>query len=148
MSADRPPGTRISSGSTFEEMAGYARAVVLPDPGGDWVMVSGTTGFDYGAGTISDDVAEQTHQVFANVDWALKEAGSSLAQMIRIRVFVADQRDFQTVAPIVGQYCRAARPANTSVIAPLVDPRMKVEVEVTARKPSVRRRQPRDEGRG
>ena len=150
MSAEKPRGTRISSGSAFEELAGYSRAVVLPDPGGDWVMVSGTTGFDYAAGTISDDVVEQTHQVFRNVEWALKEAGSSFAQMIRIRVYVAEQADFEKVAPVVGQYCRDARPANTSVIAPLVDPRMKVEIEVTARKAPQRkaRRRPREEGMG
>ncbi len=150
MSADKARGTRISSGSAFEELAGYSRAVVLPDPGGDWVMVSGTTGFDYAAGTISDDVVEQTHQVFANIDWALKEAGSSFAELIRIRVYVAEQADFVKVAPVVGDYCRDARPANTSVIAPLVDPRMKVEIEVTARKAPVRkaRRRHREEGMG
>jgi len=150
MSAEKPRGTRISSGSAFEDLAGYSRAVVLPDPGGDWVMVSGTTGFDYAAGTISDDVVEQTHQVFRNIEWALGEAGSSFAELIRIRVYVAEQADFEKVAPVVGQYCRDAQPANTSVIAPLVDPRMKVEIEVTARKAPYRkaRRRPRERGMG
>ncbi|MEE8532950.1 MAG: RidA family protein [Alphaproteobacteria bacterium] len=122
----------ISSGSEFEELAGYSRAVV----DGAWVFVSGTTGFDYAAGTISDDVVEQTEQTFRNIEIALTEAGASLADIVRIRVFVVDRADFEKIVPIIGRHCRAARPANTTVIAPLVDPRMKVEIEVTARKPA------------
>ncbi|MFQ5784098.1 MAG: RidA family protein [Alphaproteobacteria bacterium] len=121
---------RISSGSSFEELAGYARAVV----DGDWVFVSGTTGFDYAAGTISDDPVEQTERAFRNIETALVEAGASMNDLVRVRIFVADQKDFATIAPIVGRHCRAARPANTTVIAPLVDPRMKVEIEATAHK--------------
>ena len=121
----------ISSGSEFEELAGYSRAVV----DGAWVFVSGTTGFDYAAGTISDDVVEQTEQTFRNIEIALTEAGASLADIVRIRIFVVDRADFEKIVPIIGRHCRAARPANTTVIAPLVDPRMKVEIEVTARKP-------------
>ena len=124
--------TRISSGSSFEELAGYSRAVV----DGDWVFVSGTTGFDYAAGTISEDVAEQTEQTFRNIGAALTEAGSGFGDLVRIRVWVAEQADFETVAPIVGKYCREARPANTTVVSPLTDPRMKVEIEVTAKKQS------------
>jgi enamine deaminase RidA (YjgF/YER057c/UK114 family) len=123
---------RISSGSSFEELAGYSRAVV----DGPWVLVSGTTGFDYAAGTISDDVAEQAAQCFRNVERALKEAGASLADMVRVRVYLADRADFDIVAPIVGHHCREARPANTTVVAGLVDARMKVEIEVTALKGS------------
>ena len=121
----------ISSGSEFEELAGYSRAVV----DGAWVFVSGTTGFDYAAGTISDDVVEQTEQTFRNIEIALTEAGASLADIVRIRIFVVDRADFEKIVPIIGRHCRAARPANTTVIAPLVDPRMKVEIEVTARMP-------------
>ena len=121
----------ISSGSEFEELAGYSRAVV----DGAWVFVSGTTGFDYAAGTISDDVVEQTEQTFRNIEAALTEAGASLADIVRIRIFVVDRADFEKIVPIIGRHCRAARPANTTVIAPLVDPRMKVEIEVTARMP-------------
>lgn len=120
---------RHSSGSTFEELAGYSRAV----RDGEWVFVSGTTGFDYDAGTISDDVAEQTEQCFKNIQSALAHCGSGMGDVVRIRIFVAAQADFETVAPIVGKWCADARPANTTVIAPLVDPRMKVEIEVTAR---------------
>ncbi len=120
----------ISSGSSFEELAGYSRAVV----DGEWVFVSGCTGFDYAAGTIPDDVVEQTHQTFRNIEWALAEAGASLADVVRVRLFLDSRDDFPKVAPVLGAYFRDVRPANTSVIAPLVDARMKVEIEVTARK--------------
>ena len=128
------PGQRVSSGSTFEELASYSRAVVLPDPGGDWVLVSGTTGFDYAAMTISSDVEAQTHQVFRNVAQALERAGSSLNEVVRIRVYLAAAEDFAKVAPIVGQYMHAAMPANTTVVAQLIEERLRIEVEVTARK--------------
>lgn len=127
-------GTRISSGSSFEALAGYSRAVVLADPGGDWVLVSGTTGFDYQTMRISPDVEEQTRQCFANIRSALEKAGASLADVVRIRVFLADQSDFAKAAPIIGQHTGEARPANTTVVTPLVDERMKIEIEVTARK--------------
>jgi enamine deaminase RidA (YjgF/YER057c/UK114 family) len=123
-------GTRISSGSKFEELAGYSRAVV----DGDMVYVSGTTGFDYATGTISEDPAEQAEQCFRNIAAALARAGCTLADMLRIRVLLADPRDFEAVVGIIGRHCRAARPANTTFVAPLVDPRMKIEIEVTARR--------------
>ncbi len=147
-------GGRIFSGSTFEELAGYARAVVLPDPGGDWIMVSGTTGFDYAAGTISDDPVEQTHQTFRNIEKALDEAGSSFVEATRIRVYVAEQSDFEAIAPVIGSYMRDASPANTTVVSSLVDPRMKIEIEITTRKPPARPPKVKpvrrfvDEGRG
>lgn len=127
-------GYRVSSGSSFEELASYSRAVVLPDAGGDWVMVSGTTGYDYAAMTIPSDVVAQTHQVFRNIAQALKKAGSSLNEVVRIRVYLAAAKDFAAVAPIIGQYMHAAMPANTTVVTPLIDERMRIEVEVTARK--------------
>ncbi len=116
----------ISSGSKFEKLAGYSRAVV----DGDWVFVSGSTGMDYAAGTISDDVAEQTHQTFRNINAALAEAGAALADVVRVRVFVAERGDFEIVAPILGEYFGDIRPANTTAIAPLVDARMKVEPRI------------------
>ena len=121
---------RISSGSSFEDLAGYSRAVV----DGDWVFVSGTTGFDYRSGTISEDVALQTEQCFRNIQSALEQAGSSMADLVRIRVYLVDAADFAAVAPIVGRWCREARPANTTIVSALVDPRMKIEIEVTAKK--------------
>lgn len=121
---------RIFSGSSFEERVGYARAVV----DGDWVFVSGTTGFDYRAGTIDDDPVAQTHQCFANIEAALGQAGAGLDDMVRIRIFVTESAVFEAVADVIGRYCRTARPANTTVIAGLIDPRMKIEIEVTARR--------------
>jgi enamine deaminase RidA (YjgF/YER057c/UK114 family) len=121
---------RISSGSSFEELAGYSRAIV----DGDWVFVSGTTGFDYKAGTISADVVEQTHQCFRNIEWALVQAKAKLKDMVRIQIHLTDAADFTKIAPVIGQYCREARPANTTVVSQLIDPRMKIEIEVTARR--------------
>ena len=120
----------ISTGSSFEELAGYSRAVV----DGAWVWVSGCTGFDYATGAIADDVVEQTHQTFRNVEAALAEAGAGLGDVVRVRVFLAARDDFELVAPILAHYLRDVRPANTTVIAALIDERMKVEIEVTARK--------------
>ncbi len=127
-------GKRISSGSKFEEVAGYSRVAVVPDAGGDWVFVSGTTGFDYALMTIDKTVEAQAHRVFRNISDALGRAGSHLNDVVRIRVFLANAHDFDKVAPIIGQYMHAALPANTTVVAPLVDERMLIEVEVTARK--------------
>jgi enamine deaminase RidA (YjgF/YER057c/UK114 family) len=121
---------RISSGSTFEDLAGYSRAVV----DGDWAFVSGTTGYDYGAGTISDDVAEQTRQCFRNIEGALQQAGFSMVEVVRARYILTDAADFETVAPIFGEYLGEARPAATAIVCGLVDPAMKIEIEVTARK--------------
>ena len=125
--------TRISSGSSFEALAGYSRAIV----DGDWIMVSGTTGYDYGTMSIARDVASQTHQCFANIAHALAQAGASLADVVRIRIYLVDAADFPVVAPIVGTYMSEARPATTTVIAGLVDPAMRIEIEVTARRTSV-----------
>lgn len=120
----------ISSGSSFEALAGYSRAVV----DGEWVFVSGTTGFDYKAGTIAADVVAQTEQTFRNIEAALGEAGARLADVVRARIFLADRGDFDAVTPVVGRYFAAIRPANTTVISQLVDPRMKIEIEITARR--------------
>ncbi len=119
----------ISSGSTFETLAGYSRAVVV----GDDVFVSGTTGFDYAAMTITDDVVAQTHQCFANIEAALREAGATLDDVVRVHYLLVDAADFERVAPIFGTYFATARPAATATIVGLVDPRMKIEIEVTAR---------------
>jgi enamine deaminase RidA (YjgF/YER057c/UK114 family) len=120
----------ISSGSEFEKLAGYSRAVV----DGKWVFVSGTTGFDYAKMAISPDVAEQTEQCFVNIKAALGEAGVTLGAVVRVRVFVASVKDFKIVAPILGKHFAKIRPANTSLVTGFVDPRIKVEIEVTAKK--------------
>ncbi len=120
----------ISSGSSFEHLAGYSRAVV----DGEWVFVSGCTGFDYATGAIADDIEAQTHQSFRNIEAALAEAGAGLGDVVRVRVFVATRDDFTRAAPVIGSYFRDVRPANTTVVVGLVDERMKIEIEVTARK--------------
>ncbi len=122
----------ISSGSTFEQQIGYSRAVV----DGDWIFVSGTTGFDYAAMTISDDVAEQAEQTLRNIQTALAEAGSSLDDVVRVRYILPDGADFERCWPVLRRYFAAARPAATMIAAGLADPRMKIEIEVTARRPS------------
>ena len=123
----------ISSGSSFEAVAGYSRAVV----DGDYVHVSGTTGFDYAKMTIDDDLVEQTHQCFQNVAVALKEAGSSLDDVVRVHYYLTDAASFGKLAPIFGEYFARARPAATAIVCGLVDARMKIEIEVTARLGSI-----------
>jgi enamine deaminase RidA (YjgF/YER057c/UK114 family) len=120
----------ISSGSSFEKVAGYSRAVV----DGDWIHVAGTTGFDYSTMSISDDLVEQTRQVFANIAAALAQAGASLDDVVRVHYYLTDRAYFEKVAPIFGEYFAIARPAATALVCALVDPRMKIEIEVTARK--------------
>ncbi|MCC7168375.1 MAG: RidA family protein [Rhodospirillales bacterium] len=119
----------ISSGSPFEEVMGYSRAVV----DGDWVFVSGTTGFK--DGQIAADTVTQAETALGTIEAALKEAGSSLADVVRVVCYLTDAGDFQNVAKVLGGRFRPIKPANSTVIvSALVDPRMKVEVEVTALK--------------
>jgi enamine deaminase RidA (YjgF/YER057c/UK114 family) len=120
----------ISSGSTFESVAGYSRAVV----DGNTVHVSGTTGFDYAKMTIADDAVAQTHQCFANIREALAAAGLTLDDVVRVRYLLTDAALFEPLAPIFGKYFAQARPAATAMVVGLIDPRMKIEIEVTARR--------------
>ena len=122
----------ISSGSRFENEIGYSRAVVA----GDWVFVSGTTGFDYASMTISDDVAEQATQCFKNIANALAQAGATLDEVVRVHYILPHAADFEACWPVLRQYLGRARPAATMVCAGLIDPRMKIEIEVTALKGS------------
>lgn len=122
---------RISQGSTFEEQVGYSRAVV----DGRWVFVAGTTGFDYSTMTISDDMVEQVDQTLANIADALERAGSSPDDVVRVKYLVPDADDFEACWPSLRRFFHAARPAATMMVVGLADPRMKIEIEVTARKP-------------
>ncbi|MGB7431700.1 MAG: RidA family protein [Ahrensia sp.] len=118
----------ISSGSPFEDIAGYSRAVVQ----GDWCFVSGTTGYDYKTMTIADDVAAQTRQCLANIDAALEEAGFVRSHIVRAQYTIIDAAFAETVFPILGTYFKGIRPAATMIVAGLIKPEMKIEIEVTA----------------
>lgn len=121
---------RISQGSPFEVAIGYSRAVV----DGNWIFVSGTTGFDYATMTISDDVAEQAAQCIRNIEWALGEAGACLADVVRVRYILPRRSDFEPCWPVLRSAFSEALPAATMIEAGLADPRMKIEIEVTARR--------------
>jgi enamine deaminase RidA (YjgF/YER057c/UK114 family) len=120
----------IGSGSTFEAEIGYSRAVV----DGDWIFVSGTTGFDYKAMTIADSVTEQTEQCLKNIESALAEAGSSLRDVVRVTYVLPDAGEFKQCWPILRKYFGEVRPAAMMISAGLADPRMRIEIEVTARR--------------
>ena len=122
----------ISSGSTFEAQIGYSRAVVV----GDWVFVSGTTGFDYATMSISDSVVDQTRQCLLNIEDALQKAGASLRDVVRVTYVLPEGDDFESCWPVLRQYFGDVRPAAMMISAGLADPRMKIEIEVTAIKQS------------
>lgn len=121
----------ILSGSAFEEQIGYARAVV----DGDWVHVSGTTGFDYATMTISDNVVEQAEQCLRNIEAALVEAECTFADVMRVRYLLPDREDFEPCWPVLRRYFADVQPAATMLMCGLADPRMKIEIEVYARRP-------------
>jgi enamine deaminase RidA (YjgF/YER057c/UK114 family) len=122
----------ISSGSTFEQEIGYSRAVV----DGDWIFVSGTTGFDYAAMTIADDVVEQTEQCLKNIEAALAKAGATLRDVVRVTYVLPDASEFPRCWPTLRKYFGEVRPAAMMISAGLADPRMRIEIEVTARRGS------------
>jgi enamine deaminase RidA (YjgF/YER057c/UK114 family) len=119
----------VSSGSEFEAKWGYSRAVV----DGREVFVSGTTGFDYKTMSIGEDPAVQARTAFANVEAALRDAGALLSDVVRVRYYVARVADWPAIGAIAGEVFASIRPAATAIICELVDPRMVVEIEVTAR---------------
>lgn len=120
----------ISSGSTFEAQIGYSRAVVA----GDWVFVSGTTGFDYATMTISESVVEQAEQCLRNIASALEQAGCTLGDVVRATYILPDGSEFAQCWPVLRKHFGEVRPAATMISAGLADPRMKIEIEVTALK--------------
>jgi enamine deaminase RidA (YjgF/YER057c/UK114 family) len=120
----------ISTGSPFEAVAGYSRAVAQ----GPFVFVSGTTGYDYATMTMPESVEEQTHNTFRTIIKALGEAGATLADVVRANYIVSDIAYADRVMPIFGQYFGDVRPAMTLIIAGLIRPEMKIEIEVTALK--------------
>lgn len=120
----------ISSGSPFEQQIGYSRAVVA----GDWIFVSGTTGFDYNNMTIAEDVVTQVRQCFKNIDAALQQAGASLHDVVRVNYVLPNAADFEPCWPVLREYFGEVRPAAMMISAGLLDARMKIEIEVTALK--------------
>jgi enamine deaminase RidA (YjgF/YER057c/UK114 family) len=120
----------ISSGSQFEHDIGYSRAVV----DGEWVFVSGTTGFDYANMTISDSLLDQTEQCLKNIQAALQEAGAEFADIVRVIYVLPDGARFPECWPVLRKYLGAVRPAAMMISAGLADPRMQIEIQVTARK--------------
>ncbi len=120
--------TLISSGSTFEDEIGYSRAVVQ----GDWVFVSGTTGFDYATMTIADEVEAQAEQCLRNIAAALAQAGSDLRDVVRVTYVLPEASDFAKCWPVLRRYFGEVRPAATMICARLLDPRIRIEIEVTA----------------
>ena len=122
----------ISSGSTFEAQIGYSRAVVA----GDWVFVSGTTGFDYSSMSIAPGILEQTEQCLQNIASALREANVSLKDVVRVTYVLPDGAEFESCWPVLRKYFGDVRPAAMMISAGLADPRMKIEIEVTALKQS------------
>ncbi len=120
----------ISSGSKFETEVGYSRAVV----DGEWIFVSGTTGFDYDTMTISDNLLDQTEQCLKNIQSALRQAGADFSDVVRVNYIVPNGERFADCWPVLRKYFGAGRPAMTMISAGLLDPRMQIEIEVTARK--------------
>ncbi len=118
----------ISSGSTFEKEIGYSRAVVVDN----WVLVSGTTGFDYSKMIISDDLLEQAEQCFKNIEIALNQAESSMKDVVRVTYVFPKTEDFEKCWPVMRKYLGDVRPSAMMLTAALSDPRMKIEIQVTA----------------
>ena len=118
----------ISSGSTFEAEIGYSRAVVVDE----WVFVAGTTGFDYATMTVSDDLAEQTRKALENIAAALREAGATFEDVVRVTYVLPDPDRFPECWPVLREAFGESRPAAMMISAGLADPRMLIEIEATA----------------
>ncbi len=127
-----PERRLISSDSEFERQIGYSRAVV----DGDWIHVSGTTGFDYGTMTLPDDVVEQAEQAFRNIIAALERAQATLADVVRVRYMLPNRDDFPAIWPVLKRHLGQVRPAATMLCCGLSDPRIKIEIEVSAHRGS------------
>ena len=122
----------ISTGSPFEKTAGYSRAVVV----GEWCFISGTTGYDYAAMTMPEGVEDQTRNALATIKKTLSEAGFAMSDVVRVRYIVTDWAFVDRVFAVLGEVFRDIRPAATMVIAGLIEPEMKIEIEATAYRPA------------
>lgn len=121
---------KYSLDSAFEKLLNYSR--VIDD--GEWVFVSGCSGFDYSDMSISDNMIDQTKQTFKNIDWCLEQANISKDDVVRIRVIVADKKNYLDAAKVIGKWCKESKPVNTTWFAELPDPRIKIEIEVTGKR--------------
>ena len=126
---------KISSGSSFEAVAGYSRAMVVEHDGFAEVFISGCTGFDYSAMTISDDLSAQVRQCFANIAAVMAQAGGDLSHLVRVRYYIPDAAYWDLAAPVFGESLGDVRPAATCIVCGLVDKQMKIEIEADARIP-------------
>lgn len=122
---------RITTGSFWEPRIGYCRAVVIDG----WVLVSGTTGTDHATGTIPARVEDQCALALRIIEGALREAGASFADVVRVRYILPDRRDFEPCWPFLAAAFGAHPPAATMIEAGLIDPAHRIEIEVTARLP-------------
>jgi enamine deaminase RidA (YjgF/YER057c/UK114 family) len=123
----------ISTGSPFEKAAGFSRAVV----DGDFCFVAGTTGYDYTTMIMPPDVTSQSRNCFKTVEAALKEAGFAMADIVRATYYLTDVKNADVLFSVSGEVLGDIRPAATLlVVAGLLKPEMKVEIEVTARRRS------------
>jgi enamine deaminase RidA (YjgF/YER057c/UK114 family) len=121
----------ISTGSPFEHQGGYSRAVV----DGEFCFVAGTTGYDYATMTMPDNVADQARNAFRTIDNALRDAGFAMTDIVRATYYILDRSDADAVLAVCGEHLRDIRPAGTIlVVAGLLRPEMKVEIEVTAKR--------------
>ncbi|SMX43072.1 RidA family protein [Actibacterium lipolyticum] len=121
----------ISSGSPFEAKIGYSRAVVQDG----WVFVSGTTGYDYSSMKMPETVSEQCRNALETIEKAIAEAGCAMADVVRVRYILPDAKDFEACWPVLQDFFGEVRPAATMISCPLMEPEMKIEIEVTARQP-------------
>jgi enamine deaminase RidA (YjgF/YER057c/UK114 family) len=122
----------ISTGSLFEKKAGYSRAVAIETPDDNWCFVSGTTGYDYSTMIMPESVSDQARNCFETIKSALKEAGFSLSDVVRANYIVTDAKYVDEVFNITGEYFSEIRPAATMILAGLIKPEMKIEIEITA----------------
>jgi enamine deaminase RidA (YjgF/YER057c/UK114 family) len=120
----------ISSGSKYEELAGYSRAVI----DGEWIFLSGTAGFDLASGGFPDDAGEQAALALKTIGEALAKADAGFADVVRVRVYLSDRRDVVAVSSLLRQTFVDPRPTNTTIICGFADPAIKVELEFTALK--------------
>lgn len=118
----------ISFGTEFERRAGYSRALRV----GNQVFLSGTTGYDYETGALPAGAAAQTQQILRNAERALAMAGSSLAEVVRTRIYVVDAADFEVITPILGAAFAKILPASTGLVCQLYNEALRVEIEMDA----------------